>query len=173
MLETLLVKTALEEKYSSHTAESILETALQEGMSSGYFQVLIDEENELASVYSRVIEKMNRNSKHLNNTEILNYTRKIYGNMSPANNLTGIKDESGLEISLPKENPTNELIEDLSTRELEILQLISQGFTNRDISGKLFLSLNTVKWYNSNIFGKLGVKNRTQATRQAQKLNLI
>ncbi len=172
-LETLLVKTALEEKYSLHAAESILETALQKGMSSGYFQLFIDEGNELASVYSRVIEKMNRDSKHLNNTEILNYTREIYGNMAPAEKISDLKHETGLEVSLRKKDTTSELIEDLSTRELEILQLISQGFTNRDISGKLFLSLNTVKWYNSNIFGKLGVRNRTEATRQAQKLNLI
>ena len=173
LLETLLVKTALEEKYSSDAAESTLETALQKGMSSGYFQVFIDEGNELASVYSRVIEKIESDSKHLNKKEVLNYTREIYGNLTPADNLTGIKHKPGLEISLRNENPTSELIEDLSPRELEILQLISQGFTNLDISGKLFLSLNTIKWYNSNIFGKLGVKNRTQATTQAQKLNLI
>ncbi len=173
LLETLLVKTALEERYSSHAAESILETALQEGMSSGYYQVFIDEGYGLASVYARVIAKMNRNSNHFNNAEILKYTREIYANMPPAEKPTDINQKTGLETSLRKQDTNSELIEDLSTRELEILQLISQGFTNRDISGKLFLSLNTVKWYNSNIFGKLGVRNRTQATRQAQKLNLI
>lgn len=173
LLETLLVKTALEEKYSAHAAESILEKTLQKGMSPGYFQVFIDEGKDLAPVFSRVIEKMKRDGEHLNNKDLFNYTREIYANMPPAKNLKGIKNETGLEISLRKETPTTELIEDLSPRELEILQLISQGFTNRDISGKLFLSLNTVKWYNSNIFGKLGVKNRTQATRQAQKLNLL
>ena len=70
-------------------------------------------------------------------------------------------------------NLFQELVEALSSRELEVLGLISQGLSNQDISEKLFLSVGTVKWHTSNIFGKLGVRNRTQAVAQAQKLKLI
>ncbi|SHK19062.1 regulatory protein, luxR family [Anaerobranca californiensis DSM 14826] len=68
---------------------------------------------------------------------------------------------------------TTDLIEDLSKREIEILQLINKGLTNQDIADKLFLSLGTVKWYTNNIYSKLGVKNRTAALAVARKLNLL
>ncbi len=50
---------------------------------------------------------------------------------------------------------------------------ISEGQTNKEIAEDLFITLNTVKWHTSNIYGKLSVKNRTEAVREAEKLNLI
>jgi pimeloyl-ACP methyl ester carboxylesterase/DNA-binding CsgD family transcriptional regulator len=51
----------------------------------------------------------------------------------------------------------------LTEREKEILERLSAGLTDQEIAAELFLSLNTVKWYNRQIYGKLGVSNRTQA----------
>ncbi len=51
---------------------------------------------------------------------------------------------------------------DITNREMEIIQLISKGLTNREISEKLFISIDTVKDHNYNIFRKTGMKNRTQ-----------
>jgi LuxR family maltose regulon positive regulatory protein len=65
------------------------------------------------------------------------------------------------------------LVEPLSERELEVLQLIAQGLTNREISGRLFLALDTVKGHNRRIFGKLGVKNRAQAVNKAISLKIL
>ena len=65
------------------------------------------------------------------------------------------------------------LIEPLSDRELEVLHLIAAGLSNREIAGRLFISLSTVKGHTANIFGKLGVKNRTQAVSRARELELI
>ncbi len=64
-------------------------------------------------------------------------------------------------------------IEPFSVRELEILQLVSDGLSNREIAEKLYLSINTVKWYNKQMFIKLGVSNRTQAAKKAVELNLL
>lgn len=61
----------------------------------------------------------------------------------------------------------------ITTRELEILQLIAQGLSNQEIADKLFVSLNTVKTHSSNLFIKLDVKRRTQAVQKARQLNLI
>lgn len=58
-------------------------------------------------------------------------------------------------------------------RELEILQLLSQGLTNRDIAARLHLSQETVRWYNKQIFEKLDVSNRTHAVRKAGDQNLL
>ena len=59
-------------------------------------------------------------------------------------------------------------MEPLTERELEVLSLIAEGLSNQEVSQRLFISLATVKWHTSNIYGKLGVKNRTQAIAQAR-----
>ena len=51
----------------------------------------------------------------------------------------------------------------LTSRELEILEILSQGYSNRKIAGKLEISDNTVKFHLKNIFEKIQVDNRTQA----------
>jgi LuxR family maltose regulon positive regulatory protein len=69
--------------------------------------------------------------------------------------------------------PGSALVEPLSRRELEILQLIAQGLSNREIGERLFLALNTVKGHNRNIFGKLDVHRRTEAVARARELGLL
>jgi DNA-binding CsgD family transcriptional regulator len=61
----------------------------------------------------------------------------------------------------------------LTPRELEILELIAQGLSNREIAGKLFVSENTVKTHSSRIFDKLGAKRRTQAVQLAKDFGLL
>lgn len=65
------------------------------------------------------------------------------------------------------------LIEPLSQRELEILALIAQGLSNREIAARLFLALDTVKGHNRRIFGKLQVQRRTEAIARARELGLL
>jgi LuxR family maltose regulon positive regulatory protein len=65
------------------------------------------------------------------------------------------------------------LVEPLSHRELEILQLIARGLSNREISERLFLALSTVKKHNGNIYGKLQVQRRTEAVARARELGLL
>lgn len=66
-----------------------------------------------------------------------------------------------------------DVFEPLNSREKEILMQISLGLADQDIADRLFLSLNTVKWYNRHIYGKLGVRNRTQALARARELGLL
>ena len=74
----------------------------------------------------------------------------------------------------PSRRPSSEaLIEPLSERELEVLCLIAEGLSNREIAQRLYISLSTVKGHTSNVFGKLGVKNRTQAIARARSLGLL
>ena len=65
------------------------------------------------------------------------------------------------------------LIDPLSKRELEILRLIGEGYTNQEIAGRLVITLHTVKKLSSNIYGKLGVRSRTQAVARARELQLL
>jgi LuxR family maltose regulon positive regulatory protein len=69
--------------------------------------------------------------------------------------------------------PHSEMVEPLSTREVEVLELIAEGHSNQEIAAKLHLSLNTVKVHSSNIYGKLGVNSRTQAVAKAKTLGIL
>ena len=61
----------------------------------------------------------------------------------------------------------------ISQRELQVLELMSDGLTNQEIADRLFVSLNTIKTHTSNLYEKLEVKRRTQAIETAKKLNII
>jgi LuxR family maltose regulon positive regulatory protein len=70
-------------------------------------------------------------------------------------------------------SPARALIEPLSQRELEVLRLIAQGLSNREISERLFLALDTVKGHNRKIFEKLQVQRRAEAAARARELGLL
>lgn len=61
----------------------------------------------------------------------------------------------------------------ITKRELEILELIAQGLSNREIAEKLFVSENTVKTHSSRLFDKLSAKRRTQAVQIGKEMGLI
>lgn len=61
----------------------------------------------------------------------------------------------------------------ITRRELEILDLIAQGLSNREIAEKLFVSENTVKTHSSRLFDKLSAKRRTQAVQIGKEFGLI
>ena len=67
----------------------------------------------------------------------------------------------------------HKLPESLSKREIEILRYIAQGSSDREIAQALFLSLNTIKWHNRQIYSKLGVANRRQAVEFAMQEGLL
>lgn len=64
-------------------------------------------------------------------------------------------------------------VEVFTERELEILRLLAIGLSNREIAEQLFLAVGTVKKYTSNIYGKLSVHSRTQASAKARELGLL
>lgn len=61
----------------------------------------------------------------------------------------------------------------ITRRELDILELIAQGMSNREIAEKLFVSENTVKTHSSRVFDKLGAKRRTQAVQLGKEMGLL
>lgn len=62
---------------------------------------------------------------------------------------------------------------EISSRELEVLELMVGGCSNQEIADKLFISLSTVKTHTSNLFSKMAVKRRTQAIQKALELQLV
>jgi NarL family two-component system response regulator LiaR len=61
----------------------------------------------------------------------------------------------------------------ITPRELEILQLIAEGLSNKEIAARVFVSENTVKTHSSRVFDKLGARRRTQAVQLGKELRLI
>jgi len=69
--------------------------------------------------------------------------------------------------------PQQDLVEPLSERELEILAVLASGASNREIANQLYITEGTVKNHVTNILGKLGVRDRTQAALKAKEMGLI
>lgn len=61
----------------------------------------------------------------------------------------------------------------LTTRELEVLELMAKGMSNKEIAEQLFVSLNTIKTHSGKLFEKMDVKRRTQAVEKAKRLSII
>jgi ATP/maltotriose-dependent transcriptional regulator MalT len=61
----------------------------------------------------------------------------------------------------------------ITPRELEILEALAAGFSNREIAERLFVSENTVKTHTARVFDKLGARRRTQAVQRAKEAGLI
>jgi LuxR family maltose regulon positive regulatory protein len=70
-------------------------------------------------------------------------------------------------------SPVSALVEGVTPRELEMLTLLSQAYSNAEIAKKAYISLNTVKKHISSIYGKLGVTTRIEAVEKARSLHLI
>ena len=83
---------------------------------------------------------------------------------------TSAAEQAG-ESSIPDEKKREDL--SLTRREIEILQLIAQGLSNRQIAETLYVSENTVKTHCSRVFDKLGAKRRTQAVQLGKEFGLL
>ena len=73
----------------------------------------------------------------------------------------------------PRPAPAQALVEPLTSRELEVVQLLAEGLTNRRIGERLGISEHTAKFHVNSILGKLGASSRSEAVAQAARLGLV
>ena len=120
---------------------------------------------------------------------VIEHSIEIYGGLTAATfavlgiwlglKLTGTKQRVVVkEVPVPAGEPfipDEKRREDLgiTRRELEILELIAQGMSNREIAEKLYVSENIVKTHPSRVFDKLGAKRRTQAVQPGKEFGLL
>ena len=104
--------------------------------------------------------------KNVSGKELVNAIRAVYAGEAVLHPAIANKVLNRLVTSEKKPGSTVQL-NDLSEREMEILRLAAKGMNNKDIANKLFLSRRTVQSHFSNIFRKMNVGSRTEATIQA------
>jgi len=170
-LEAQLTKATLAEQTgNTGTAEESLVEALQSGRETGYYQTYIDEGKSLAPVFSRILEGKHAARGQLLSHNLTGFAREISRAIAPD---TGEQQASAQKTRVSDHAYERLILEELSPRELQILQMIAEGCSNQEIAQKFFLSAGTIKWHTSNIYGKLGVKRRTEAVALARKLGII
>lgn len=140
-------------------AVEIVKDALVLTEPGGFVRTFVDEGQEMQAILSRV--------RLLGSGISRDYIAGLLGAFA-AGESADHKVTRGEEAPLP-----SLLIEPLSDREIEVLRLIADGYSNQQIAGELFISLGTVKAHTANIYRKLDVRSRTQAVAYARDLKLI
>jgi LuxR family maltose regulon positive regulatory protein len=135
-------------------AMQLLRETLAIAQPGGFIRIFLDEGTMMAQLLAEAAAQ----------GMMPDYTRKL---------LAAFEDEEQKNPDRQSLSPAQTLIEPLSQRELKILQLVSQGLSNREISQRLFLALSTVKGHNRNIFDKLQVQSRTEAIARCRELGLL
>ena len=136
-----------------HKAQEYLESAVRLAAPGLYYRLFLDEDDCILEVLPKVRKTAPVFVDTL--TDKYRQERNVAFSAGAARGRTKKQDAA--------ENGRLCIIDPLSGRELEILGLIAEGFSNREIADKLYISLGTTKWHITNIFSKLGVKNRVQA----------
>ncbi|MFV2056988.1 MAG: LuxR C-terminal-related transcriptional regulator, partial [Thiohalomonadales bacterium] len=155
LIEIIILQALAEEAQGDRGAALVLlENALTLAEPESYVRIFVDEGPVMVQLLSEltVVGKMSV------------YARRILAAFEPE------KGNHQNENSVPSGAPT---VEPLSKRELEVLQLIAQGFSNQEISERLFLAVSSVKGHNQKIFSKLQVQRRTEAVARAHELALL
>ena len=143
-------------------AVQVLGGAMALAEPDGFIRTFVDEGEPMRMTLSDfriMIEKQTRGKDH----KLLSYLDRL---------LAAFSQPAGITQSTIK-NPESKIVEPLSKRELEVLQLIGLGFSNGQFGERLFLALDTVKGHNRRIFEKLQVQRRTEAIARARGLGLL
>jgi LuxR family maltose regulon positive regulatory protein len=151
----ILKALAMQMQGDMELAFDALESALSLAEPGGFIRIFIDEGQPMARLLYQAV------ARGFADATLAAYAGRLLAECPFAKAASPTPDRPG------------ELIEPLSARELELLQLIAKGLSNREIARQLVLSLPTVKWHASNIYGKLAVKNRTQAVARARALGIL
>jgi len=146
----ILQSVALQAQGEKDKAMQVLGEALAMAESEGFIRIFVDEGSPMAQLLSEAA---------------------LQGIMpSYVNKLLDAFDAEGQKKDVTS---SKQLVDPLSNREIEILELIASGLKNKEIAEQLVISINTVLYHVKNIYRKLGVNKRTLAVAKAKEINLI
>jgi LuxR family maltose regulon positive regulatory protein len=152
----LLEALALEETHAHAEALAAMRRAVETGHRSGALRLFIDEGRRC----QMLLQALSIQSA-VRDPEALAYLEQLRGAFPST------------DAEVPAADRPEPAAEPLSARERQILQRLAMGFSNLAVGQQLFLSPNTVKWHLAQLYGKLGVNNRTQAVHVARQLHLL
>jgi LuxR family maltose regulon positive regulatory protein len=161
----LLQALAFQSGGSTMQAMTALEQALILAEPGGFIRTFVDEGAPMARLLYKAVTRGIAGRGIAGHGPVARYARRLLAAFP-------VTEPEQTDSRKPQASSSG-LIEPLSDRELEILALIAEGLTNPEIASRLFLALNTVKGHTRNIYGKLGVHNRTQAVARARALGLL
>jgi LuxR family maltose regulon positive regulatory protein len=163
LIVILILKALLfqRQQYAGQAIEN-LEQALRLAAPQGYRRVFLDEGEPMRRLlvdYRSHLSQPIKDGAVSESIHLLAYTDKLLAAFSPA---------------APAGKPELEAaLEPLSERELDILRLIAEGYTNQEIAETLVIAVSTVKSHINHLYGKLGIQRRTQAVAMARGLGLL
>src|SRR5512132_3550601 len=157
---------ALAASSDQQSALAALAQALVLAAPQGYARVFVDEGPPVASLLARLATPTQRQPVAAAEHVPPDYLARLLAAFPPA---APIPQPPGRAVA----GPLPGLVEPLSERELEVLQLLAVGRSNQQIAQELVVALDTAKKHVSHILDKLGVANRTQAVARARELELL
>jgi len=136
-----------------------LRNALVTGLQMGLVRTIVDEMEGNESLLSKFVE-----AQCANDDPLLEYAQNL---------AELVATESGHNLAVTPRSAELLSSEPLNERECEILKLVAAGLLNREVAESLSLSEGSVKWYMQQIYDKVGVRRRAQATQRARELGFI
>ena len=151
LLQALAFKAVDEDQHAMNT----LAEAIHYAEPKGFIRIFVDEGQPMAQM---LYDSLNHGTR----SEYVQQLLSAFPGQDPGQDRASVS-----------QGNQSELVEPLSDREIEVLRLVAKGLTNQVIAQRLYLSIHTIKTHTRNIYGKLGVNNRTQAVNKARTLGIL
>jgi len=155
LIETLALKALFENVNRDSTAAmDALEQALRLAQPGGFIRLFVDTGSQMRELLTQIkVEK-----------DLENYIERI---------LSAFIDTTSRKVAMSALMENEKILEALTTRELEVLELLGERLSNKEIAAQLVISPGTVKGHTIRIYNKLGVTGRREAVEKAIFLGII
>ena len=140
-----------EKEGETDLAASSLKEALLLAEPEGYIRLFVNEDKTMQDILNYILSDHSKENS-ISTAYITHLIEEINNSLSKS--------------AQPLQEP-------LSDREIDVLKLLSAGYSNKEIADKLFVAVGTIKKHTHQIYQKLNVENRTRAIQTAKELNLI
>jgi LuxR family maltose regulon positive regulatory protein len=157
---------ALQAEHDSSDALAALERALALAQPEGYVRLFLDEGASMKALLSELLNARRKGGSKGKRLTSLTYVRRLLAAFEAPHTSTGPSVEHGSQSG-------QSLYVGLTTREREVLKLIAEGLSNREIAARLFIATSTVKGYVHSLLRKLEADSRTKAISRARELHLL
>ncbi len=160
----LLQALAYDQLGQQDIALSYLEQAVVNLMPTHAVRIILDEHPLIWQMLHQLSQKMASDKQH-HVSQLFEYIQYLLSLLPSVHGVSAV-DEAVQTVQ-------SDQAELLSKREIQILEKVSEGFSDAEIAELVFLSVNTVKWHLRNIYSKLNSRSRLEAVKDAKKIGLI